>query len=67
MKEGTALAVTSRQPNRKIITETITYANPAASDADLTAFVVGMNDLSKNKLVDVQRVQTDDIFTAEDD
>lgn len=67
MKEGTVLSVTSKQPNRKKITETITYANPNASDADLTAFVAARNDLSKNKLLDIQRVQTDDIFTAPDE
>ena len=66
-KVGTVLSVTSKQPNRKKITETITYANPNATEQALTAFVVGMNDLSKNKLVDIQRVQTDNIFVAPDD
>lgn len=67
MKEGTVLSVTSKQPNRKKITETITYANPNASDADLTAFVAARNDLSKNKLLDIQRVQADNIFVAPDE
>lgn len=64
MKEGTVLSVTSKQPNRKKITETITYANPNATEQQLTEFVVGMNDLSKNKLLDIQRVQADNIFVA---
>lgn len=69
MKEGTVLTITSKQPNRKNIVETITYANPDASEQALTEFVIGMNGLSRNRLVDIQRVQVNDIFTApaEDD
>lgn len=66
-KEGIALSITSKQPNRKKIVETINYANPDATDANLKTFVEGMNDLSQNKLLNIQRVQTDDIFTAPDD
>ena len=66
MKEGTALTITSQQPGNKKVIETITYANPAASDTNLKKFAVGMYDLSENKLVNVRRVQTDDIYVADD-
>lgn len=55
---ATSVNMTATAQNEKKIQRSITHINPTATDADLLAFVEGVNSLSTNTLEDARRIDT---------
>ena len=60
----TTLKVSATAPNQELVTNTISYANPNATDLVLSNFAKACNNLTQNTYVDTERIDSQSLNEA---